>query len=90
MNLKISDFCHFVDGGNNFTALYNALTLGVVIVDRETASILRDAMGGIITETCFSSLSSQDTMKLLDKLIENKLVVPLGQQTDLNDYQQIQ
>jgi len=49
MNFKVSEFCHFVDGKNNLVALYNALTLGIVILDKETAKILQEAKGGIIS-----------------------------------------
>lgn len=90
MNMRISDFCHFVDGKNNLTAIYNALTLGVVIVDKETADLIRGAKYRILSSEMVVSLQARDGNELMKQLIKHKLVFPPGERSDLNDYQKIQ
>lgn len=90
MNFKISEFCHFIDGKNNFVALFNALTLGVVILDKETAKILQKVKGGIVSAEIIRSLCPNVENDFLDQLVKNKLIFPLGQQVDLEDYAKIQ
>jgi len=90
MNLRISDFCHFVDGPNELVAIYNALTLGVVIVDSETASVLREAKHRIISDAEVQRLKSSGRGELLKHLIHHKLVFPLAQRVDLKDYNELQ
>lgn len=89
-NLRISDFCHFVEGGNGLTALYNALTLGVVIVDRNTADFLRNARHRVFPSDQLNFLSSQERNNLVKQLIRHKLIFPLGQRPDLEEYIDIQ
>jgi len=90
MNFKVSEFCHFVDGKNNLVALYNALTLGIVILDKETTKILQEAKGGIISVKIIDLLNSNGENDLLSQLIKNKLIFPLEQNADLQDYAVIQ
>ncbi|MDD5551639.1 MAG: radical SAM protein [Candidatus Pacebacteria bacterium] len=86
MNLRISDFCHFVEGINNLTALYNALTLDVVIVDKETAKLFRQAKHKIISYDQINSLDDN----LVSELTRHKLVFPLDRRLDLEEYAKIQ
>ena len=91
MNLRISDFGHFVEGANGLVGLYNALTLGVVIVDKSTADLFRKAKGRIISSEKVELLRSADGgSELIDQLVKHKLVFPLGQNPDLDDYRKIQ
>lgn len=86
MNLRISDFCHFVEGVNGLIALYNALTLGVVIVDKKTAEFLKQARHKVIPSDQVSSLDDE----LINQLIRHKLLFPLNQRLDLEEYGKIQ
>lgn len=90
MNYRISEFCHFVSGENGFVALYNALTLGVVIVTEQIADVLKSAKGGILSSGSFSFLNEQEKDDLFEQLKKNKLCFSLGEKTDLEDYLQIQ
>ena len=60
MNYRISEFCHFVSGENGFVALYNALTLGVVIVTEQIADVLKSASGRIVSSESFAFLDEQE------------------------------
>jgi len=90
MNFRISDFCHFVDGDNGFVALYNSLTLGVVIVKKEIANILQNRNERVFSVSGFDFLPSNDREVLLKELQRHKLCFSLNQRTDLEDYLQIQ
>lgn len=90
MNLRISDFCHFVDGQNNLVAMYNALTLGMVIADNETASVFRNARHKIVTADEVETLRSNGGEQLMEQLLKHKLAFPLGERPDLQDYEKIQ
>lgn len=83
MNYKLSDFCHFIDGDHNLVALYNALTLGMVIVDKNTASFLHKKKDSVIS---FEESSSH----LEEQLLGQKIIFPLGKRQDIDDYLQIQ
>jgi len=88
MNFRLSEFCHFVDGQiKGLVAVYNALTLGVVMVDHETASLLRSAQDRILPDSKAQALSGSGVLK---QLLQHKLVLPLAAQTDLKDYLKIQ
>ncbi len=90
MNFRISDFCHFVNGNNNLVALYNALTLGLVIVDKKTANVFHNARYKIISSDKIAFLRADGGDKLINQLVEHKLIFPLGQRPDLDDYGKIQ
>jgi len=91
MNLQVSDFCHFVNSTEKLTALYNALTLGVVIVDKKTATLFQGIKNKVISSDKVEAFRLQkDGDKLIDQLVEHKLVFPLGQRLDLEDYYKIQ
>jgi uncharacterized protein len=91
MNLRVSDFCHLVEGAKNLVAMYNALTLGVVIVDKETADLICGAKHKIIPSKKVEILQSKKKGDyLINQLMKYKLVFPLGQSLDLEDYSKIQ
>lgn len=90
MNFRISQFCHFVSGGNGFVALYNALTLGVIIVTEQIANILKKANGRIFSTDNFNFLPKQEKETLLEQMQKHKLCFPLNQRLDIEDYLQIQ
>ena len=88
MAYRLSRFCHFVSGKTDgLTAVYNALTLGVVIVDVEIAERLRSLSQGMISADKLETLLLPE---VLQQLIQHKLVLPSESQTDLADYLQIQ
>lgn len=90
MNFRISDFCHFIDGSNNLVALFNALTLGIVIIDKESADLLRNADHKIIPSEKIELLRFNGGDVLIEQLIKHKLIFPLDDQTDTEDYEKIQ
>lgn len=79
-NFRISDFCHFVDVGEKVKAVYNSLTLGVLFLQEEIAGILEKAIGGIL------EAQPNLTDNLLNALIKNRIIFPLGERSDLEDY----
>jgi uncharacterized protein len=87
--MRISEFCHFVEGKNGLVAMYNALTLGVVIVDRSTANIFQQSARGIVPISKIQDLPHEQRENLLARLSENKLVFPLSENPDHDDYCQI-
>ncbi len=89
MNIRVSDFCHFVDGKNGLVALYNSLTLGVVIVDRRISDFLKASKSGAIFSEEVERISQQEN-DLMEQLLKHKIVFPLGSRPDLEDYAKIQ
>jgi len=90
MNYRVSEFCHFISG-DGLVALYNSLTLGIVIVDQETAASLEGLPNGVIPSDLAGSLFHKDVGEdLLQSLLEQKLIIPVGKQTDVLDYAEIQ
>ena len=71
--MRISDFCHFVEGENGLVAMYNALTLGVVIVDKSTAEIFQRSERGIIPVSKIMDLPPDQQENLLTRLRENMI-----------------
>jgi len=90
MNYRISDFCHQVPGDNGFVALYNALTLGVVIVEKKIAYFLASAPGKIFSIHEADSIAGDETNSLLKQLKKQRLIFPLGRRRDQADYLEIQ
>lgn len=90
MNARISDFCHFVDGEDDLVALYNSLTLGVVVVERKVADIFRHSKRKVLSFEELGGLTYSGGKELLEQLIRHKLLFPLGQRLDLEDYSKIQ
>ena len=82
MNYRISDFCHQVPGDNGFVALYNALTLGVVIVEKKIAYFLASAPGKIFSIHEADSIAGDETNSLLKQLKKQRLIFPLGRRRD--------
>ena len=89
MNLRISDFCHFIEDGNDFVALYNSLTLGVVIVKKQVADVLIQN-GNILSTETLNFLVHKEKEMVLKELQKHKLYFPLGKRPDLEDYIKIQ
>lgn len=91
MNLqfRVSDFCHFLRVADGITAMYNSLGLGVIFLTNEIAEIFSNAIGGIIKEEDFD-LSMDEKEEIFRALIERKLIFPLGERYDLEDYLKIQ
>jgi len=81
---RISDFCHFVDVGNNTTAIYNALTLGILFLNNKTADYIKLSEGGII-DAEMGNLPDD----LIDELSKRRMIFPLGERYDLDDYKRI-
>lgn len=91
MNLRMSDFVHFVEGDDGLVALYNALTLGVMIVDKETAERLRNFENGIVPSSVVEQIRSKHGgEKLIQKLKKHKLAFSPEERPDLQDYERIQ
>ncbi|PIT90274.1 MAG: hypothetical protein COU22_03120 [Candidatus Komeilibacteria bacterium CG10_big_fil_rev_8_21_14_0_10_41_13] len=84
MNYRLSDFCHFVEGKNNWIAVYNALTLGVVIVNQEIGQLISSARANI-DERVQSIIGSE----VIDQLVEHKLILPSNSKVDIEDYSNI-
>lgn len=75
---RISDFCHFIDVNDKFTALYNSLTLGVMFVEKGISNKLKDCVGGII--------KGEYPENFIDALVKRRLIFSLGKREDLSDY----
>ena len=84
--LKFSDFVHFVEGEKGLTAIYNALTLGTIIVDNNIAIALKDLKDKIFSESVLHNLNKKKTERLISELKKQKLVFPIDEQVDLKDY----
>ena len=91
MNYRLSEFCHFIDGDNDLVALYNSLTLGVVIVDKCTAQAIRNMPAGIISSSIIDSITQHNEGgELIVQLLKQKMMFQIDQRTDTEDYLEIQ
>ncbi len=86
---RISDFLHYVPVSNDVVALYNALTFGVVFVEQRTAEFLQDVQGGIFGPSQLP-MSGEAIDEFVYHLKQRRIVFPLGQRDDLNDYLHMQ
>lgn len=86
---RISDFCHFFEVSSDMVALYNSLNLGVLFVDKTIAMIFSNAIGGIFDYGDID-LSMGEKAILIQSLLERRLVYPLGERHDLEDYLKMQ
>jgi uncharacterized protein len=86
MIYKLSDFCHCVESENGLVALFNSLTLGVIIVKKEIARTIYNAKDKILSQYDFDSMMCNDNIYLIDELIKNKIIFPIDQSLDMEDY----
>jgi len=78
---RISDFCHFVDVDKHITALYNSLSLEVVFVKKEIATIFKQTLGNIVDLSFEIALED-----FIDTLLKMNIIFPLGERRDIKDY----
>lgn len=71
-------------------AVYNALTLGMVIVDNNTASFLQRKRNTVFSFNEEFNDNSYDSRNLKEILLKQKIIFPLGKRQDIDDYMQIQ
>ena len=92
MNARISDFCHFVRGENRLAAIYNALTLGIVITEEEIVEVLETICieGCVITHDQLEKLKERGGEQLTQELFKHKIIIPLNDRRDIADYSKIQ
>lgn len=83
MKFRISDFTHLVQVDLGIKAIYNSLTLGVVFVGDAVAGVLEKSEGGIID-------GKEIDEKITNALLERRLIFPLGERSDLEDYLKMQ
>lgn len=88
MRLKVSQFCHVVRGRSRLSALYNALTLGVVVADESIAKIVDGQAGKILSDRACADLKLHEG--LLEQMLRHKLVFPSEEQIDEEDYLTVQ
>ncbi len=93
MNFQVSEFCHIIDGREERVALFNALTLGIVILDSKTANIIRNAKHvkhRVLGNDDIQLLKSIGGESLIEMLKKHKIIFPLGDAIDIKEYAQIQ
>lgn len=82
---RLSDFFHVIRVNQRVTALYNALTFGILFVSTPVAKHLRRETGGVWDPSDLPiPLSEQRT--LIRALRNRRLIFPLNKRGDLQDY----
>ncbi len=82
---RISDFLHFVGVSSDTVAVYNSLTLGAAFLHSDLAILLQKAVGGIFDPSLLEMEKSQ-LESLIEGLEERRLIFPVGERRDLEDY----
>ncbi|MFA6393437.1 MAG: radical SAM protein [Patescibacteria group bacterium] len=86
---RLSDFCHYVEVGEGMVALYNSLTAGVLFLRKDLSDLLKNSTGGVIRESVLFSIDG-NRCSLLNSLIERRLIMPIGERYDIDDYLRMQ
>lgn len=90
MDRKVSIFTHFVDAENELVVLWNALTLGYVVLDKTTADIFRTAPNHIVSSETIARFEAAGGTDVITALTKHKLIFPATDDLDERDYRLIQ
>lgn len=83
---RVSSFCHFVNGTNGFTAMYNSITLGVVFVETAVAEFFHERQKN---QTVFSASDAPAEKELLETLCEQQIVSVHTEDSDQKLYESV-